>query len=109
MFVAYAVHPVTNRPYEWPEDSLADLDLTSLPAITEEQARAFLDEAVELLPPALRPATLAPRPAKAPQGGHAQQGTPEAVRAALAHRICPLLEASNSSHPRPETPRAGQK
>ena len=27
-FVAYAVHPVTNRPYEWPEDSLADLDLT---------------------------------------------------------------------------------
>lgn len=45
----------------------------------------------------------------APQGGHAQQGTPEAVRAALAHRICPLLEASNPSHPRPETPRAGQK
>ena len=84
-FVAYAVHPATNRPYDWPEESLADLDLASLPAITEEQARAFLDEAIALLPQALRPAELAVRPSKAPRGGHAQQGTPDAVRAALAH------------------------
>ena len=84
-FVAYAVHPATNRPYDWPEESLADLDLASLPAITEEQARAFLDEAIALLPQALRPAELTARPSKAPRGGHAQQGTPDAVRAALAH------------------------
>lgn len=84
-FVAYAVHPATYRPYEWPEESLADLDIASLPAIDEEQARAFLDEAITLLPQALRPSTLAV-PAVAPaSGGHAQQGTPEAVRAALAH------------------------
>ncbi len=84
-FVAYAVHPATNRPYEWPEESLADLDIGSLPAITEEQARAFLDEAIALLPQAPRPSTLAV-PAVAPaSSGHAQQGTPEAVRAALAH------------------------
>lgn len=83
-FVAYAVHPATNRPYEWPEESLADLDLASLPAITEEQARAFLDEAVALLPQALRPSTLAV-PAGVASGRHAQQGTPEAVRAALAY------------------------
>jgi len=82
-FVAYAVHPATNRPYEWPEESLADLDIASLPAIDEEQARAFLDEAVALLPQALRSATLA-EPAKAPRPAHAQQGTPEAVEAALA-------------------------
>lgn len=82
-FVAYAVHPTTNRPYDWPEESLADLDLASLPAITEEQARAFLDEAIALLPQALRPATFAV-PAGVAGGRHAQQGTPEAVRAALA-------------------------
>ena len=26
-FVAYAIHPATGRPYDWPEESLADLDL----------------------------------------------------------------------------------
>ncbi len=83
-FVAYATHPGTGRPYDWPEDSLADLDIGSLPAIDEEQARAFLDEAAALLPQAPRSATLA-KPAKAPRPAHAQHGTPEAVRAALAH------------------------
>ena len=82
-FVAYAVHPATNRPYDWPEESLADLDLASLPAITEQQARAFLDEAIALLPQALRQSTLAVLAGVA-GGRHAQQGTPEAVRAALA-------------------------
>jgi hypothetical protein len=38
-FVAYAIHPVTGRPYEWPEESLAELDLGSLPAIDEAKAR----------------------------------------------------------------------
>ena len=90
-FVAYAVHPATNRPYDWPEESLADLDLASLPAITEQQARAFLDEAVALLPQALRPSTLAV-PAGVAGGRHAQQGTPEAVRAALAYIPNPDLD-----------------
>ena len=80
-FVAYAVHPVTGRPYEWPDEGLADLDLESLPAIDETKARAFLDEAVELLPAQMKPARLSSdhgRPS------HAPQGTPEAIRAALA-------------------------
>ena len=76
------IHPGTGRPYDWPEQGLADLDIGSLPAIDEEQARAFLEEAIALLPQALRPATLA-SPARAPRCGHAQQGTPEAVEAAL--------------------------
>ncbi|MFN4204798.1 MAG: PriCT-2 domain-containing protein [Agrobacterium albertimagni] len=83
-FVAYAMHPATNRPYDWPEESLADLDIGSLPAIDEEQARAFLDEAIALLPQALRSSPLAV-PAEVAGGRHAQRGTPEAVRAALAH------------------------
>ena len=80
-FVAYAIHPATGRPYDWPEESLADLDLASLPAIDEAKARAFLDEAIALLPQELRPAEI---PAGQGRSGHAQQGTPEAVRSALA-------------------------
>ena len=57
-FVAYAIHPATGRPYDWPEESLADLDLGSLPAIDEAKARAFLDEAIALLPEQLRPAEI---------------------------------------------------
>ena len=80
-FVAYAIHPVTGRPYEWPEENLADLDLASLPPIDEAQARAFLDEAITLLPEQIKPAVLACGEGRS---AHSQQGTPEAVRAALA-------------------------
>jgi hypothetical protein len=82
-FVAYAIHPDTGRPYEWPEEDLADLDIGSLPAIDGGQARAFLDEAIAQVPQALRPATLA-QPSRTSLAGHAQQGTPGAVQAALA-------------------------
>jgi len=58
-FVAYAIHPGTCRPYEWPEESLADLDIGNLPAIDEERARVFLEEANALLPQTLASATLA--------------------------------------------------
>src|SRR5262245_9042008 len=80
-FVAYAIHPATGRPYDWPEESLADLDLQSLPTIDEAQARAFLDEALALLPEELKPATL---PCGEGRSGHAPQGTVAAVRSALA-------------------------
>lgn len=33
-FVAYAVHPDTKKPYEWPDDDLIDTPYTSLPLIT---------------------------------------------------------------------------
>lgn len=82
-FVAYAQHPETGRPYEWPEASLADLDIDKLPAIDEATARAFLDEAVALLPEALRPARLA-ADAGDSRPAHAQAGTLPAIRAALA-------------------------
>jgi hypothetical protein len=83
-FVAYAVHPTTGRPYDWPEENLADLDLGSLPAIDEPRARAFLDEAIALLPEKLRSARLPAGQTGEARADHAQQGTPDAVRAALA-------------------------
>ncbi len=33
-FVAHAIHPDTGRPYDWPEESLADLDIGDLPRST---------------------------------------------------------------------------
>ena len=92
-FVAYAIHPTTGRPYDWPQDSLADLDLASLPAITEEQARGFLDEAAALLPKAAVAPALSARPRKdRPSGSAAQRGVPEAVQAALAYIPNPDLD-----------------
>ena len=83
-FVAYANHPDTGAPYAWPEEGLADLDITELPEITAEMARAFLDEAYALLPDHLQQRGLA----TGSQGtehlqAHSQMGTLPAIEAAL--------------------------
>jgi len=83
-FVAHALHPVTGRPYDWPEETLADIDISTLPAIDEAMARAFLDEAVALLPQGLRPACLAHDTGPADNPGLGQAGTLPAIRSALA-------------------------
>ena len=84
-FVAHAIHPDTGRPYEWPEDSLADLDIEALPAIDEAAARAFLDEALALVPDHLKPARACRRSEPATSASsHAQAGTLAAIREALA-------------------------
>lgn len=83
-FVAFAVHPDTGRPYDWPEDSPLSVALDDLPVVTEESVRAWLDAATELLPPELRPATLV-SPSAAPVSASPQRGTLAAARAALAH------------------------
>lgn len=57
-FVAYGIHPETNKPYEWPVSTLADLDLGELPAITQAQAREFAKAAYELIPAELKPKTV---------------------------------------------------
>ena len=87
-FVAYAEHPDTGQPYAWPDEGLADLDIESLPEIDAEQAAAFLDETLALIPPELRPKSLG---AKRANGAghpclpaHAQAGTLAAIRSALA-------------------------
>jgi hypothetical protein len=57
-FVAYAEHPDTGQPYAWPDEGLADLDIESLPEIDADRAAAFLDEALALIPPEMRPKSL---------------------------------------------------
>jgi hypothetical protein len=85
-FVAYGIHPDTQKPYEWPDIGLTDLSISELPVITEEQARAFAEKAVELIPPEMRPATLvaglAPHVNLLHQGD--LKGTYEAIESALA-------------------------
>ena len=85
-FVAFHIHPDTGRPYEWPEESLAEIDIGRLPAITEAQARAFAEEAYALLPENLRPARLAGGDASRARATAAGdlRGTADAVTAALA-------------------------
>ncbi|KGL03136.1 DUF3987 domain-containing protein [Thalassobacter sp. 16PALIMAR09] len=83
-FVAYANHPDTGAPYAWPEEGLADLDITELPEITAEMARAFLDEAYTLLPEHLHQRGLATgSPATEHLQAHSQMGTLPAIEAAL--------------------------
>src|SRR5512134_389993 len=84
-FVAYHIHPDTGRPYEWPEDSLAEIDIGALPAISESQARAFAEEAYALVPEPLRPARLAGGAVQAhPAPLGELRGTADAITAALA-------------------------
>lgn len=86
-FVAFAVHPDTGRPYEWPEESPLDVPLDALPAITEDQARAWIEKAHALLPQELKPNTLSAQcaPAGSGESSLALAGTREAVAIALAH------------------------
>jgi hypothetical protein len=57
-FVAFADHPDTGRPYDWPQDSPADLPAETLPLVDEIMIRAFLDQGQALVPPELRPGRL---------------------------------------------------
>jgi hypothetical protein len=83
-FVAHAIHPETGRPYDWPEETLADIDISSLPAIDAGRAAAFLDEALALVPEELRPARLTAAGQDEARMSASLTGTPAAIRAALA-------------------------
>jgi hypothetical protein len=41
-FVAFGIHPATKKPYHWPDDSPADTDLQSLPAVDKRRVERFL-------------------------------------------------------------------
>lgn len=84
-FVAYGTHPDTGKPYQWIEESLADLDITDLPLVDKARVEAFLDEALALIPDDLKPKTL-PFPDRPDQTAGAiegLEGTPEAITEAL--------------------------
>lgn len=83
-FLAYATHPDTGAPYVWPDEALADIDISDLPEITVEAAAAFLDEAYALLPEALRQRGLSPVTSVTDHlRSHSQIGTLPAIEAAL--------------------------
>lgn len=85
-FVAYALHPDTGQPYQWPVEHLADVPLFDLPPVGEAQMRAFLDKAFALVPPHLRKSTLGPdRSADHYYSGGDLRGTVEAVTDAIDH------------------------
>jgi len=84
-FVAYATHPDTGAPYAWPDEGLADLDISDLPEITADAAASFLDEAYGLLPEALRQRGLTTASSTAEHlRSHSQIGTLPAIASALA-------------------------
>lgn len=57
-FLAFAIHPTTQKPYEWPSESLVELHISQLPVVTESKAREFVEAAVKLVPEHLLPKTL---------------------------------------------------
>ena len=86
-FVAYGIHPVTDKPYDWPVVTLADLDVAELPAVSEAKVREFVRSAYALLPDTLRvknvTETIKDEPAQ-PES-LAQRGNYPAVEDALRH------------------------
>lgn len=84
-FVAYGTHPDTGKPYQWIEESLADIDITDLPLVDKARVETFLDDALALIPDDLKPKTLAfpDRPDQAGGAFEGLEGTPEAITEAL--------------------------
>ena len=88
-FIAYGIHPDTGQAYDWPVESLADLNLSDLPAITEAQAREFAQEAYLLIPANLRPKSLSVGRQAVGECAHLpeQRGTFAAVEDALGYIV----------------------
>jgi hypothetical protein len=93
-FIAYGIHPETGQRYDWPLETLAEIDIDDLPAITEAQARAFVDAAIALVPAELRPARLSQGQTSDTGAGvlGEPRGTPEGVGAALEFIANPDLD-----------------
>ena len=49
MFVAFGIHPDTRRPYTWHGGEPGQVKRDELPEITEAEAKAFVEDAVQLL------------------------------------------------------------
>lgn len=84
-FVAYGIHPDTQQPYYWPDETLADVDHGDLIAVTPEQIDAFLVRATEIEPPAASLSSPVSSPDARLTSPWGLEGTPEAVADALAH------------------------
>lgn len=86
-FVAYGVHPATKQPYRWPDEELFDVLASRLPIVTEAKVRAFMDQAVGLIPAELRQSKFSVDRSDefCLRAGGDQRGTPEATAEAVEH------------------------
>lgn len=84
-FVAFAIHPETGEPYYWPGESLLDVDISQLPAVTEAQCRAFAEKALTIIPEGLRPSRLSADDGSPHSAAAYQTGTYEAIEDALRY------------------------
>jgi hypothetical protein len=80
-FVAYAIHPDTERPYEWTEESLVETPVSRLPEVDEKSCNAFLDAAARLIPDEMRATSIL---AKELNGGWHGPSDPKGTREAIA-------------------------
>lgn len=83
-FVAYGIHPDTEKPYTWPDENPSDVDISRLPLITEEMAHAWAEAAFKLIPEALRPRRLTQNDGGVHVSSGDLPGDPEAITSALA-------------------------
>lgn len=85
-FVGYGVHPVTQRPYEWPIDNPVDTARDDIPAVTEAQCRGWLEAALKLVPEDLRSVPLAQGTSEEGWRGPSDpKGTLAAIQEALTY------------------------
>ena len=87
--VVFGTHPDTQNPYYWSDESLLDVPISELPAITEAEAKALLkDQNFELASKATQPNTaLLPLPATTPMvgPGSALSDTMMSIKDALSY------------------------
>ncbi|OSM07678.1 hypothetical protein MAIT1_04555 [Magnetofaba australis IT-1] len=77
-FVAYAIHPETGQPYQWPVRCLTEIVLEELPETSETEVRRFLEQALAMLPQEMRPKrTVVAHPM--PHAAHAGEAYAEAA------------------------------
>lgn len=83
--VVYATHEKTGKPYQWPNESLVEIDYDQLPAITEAMAIDWLRAAYARVPDELRPKKLNESVERSVWSGPSDpKGTYEAVKSALS-------------------------
>lgn len=84
-FVAWAIHPDTGRPYDWPNETPLDMAVEDLPAVTAEQCAAFAEAAWKSLPPELQQhSIMVSAPVSGWKGPADPKGTRDAILSALA-------------------------
>lgn len=90
-FLAYGIHPDTQKPYVWPEADLCSVPADRVPLVTEEALQAFLTAAQEIIGQPPKPAPT-PSPAPSRVNGHDSKPETAEVLEALYAIPCASLD-----------------